>query len=96
MILLLWSWVVTADVSGEVWGGPLNLKQTVEFAVEHSPLVKSARCLQIADLQYKSQVSKMLPSLDITATHGLQNDTPVNPASGLFIHPIPQRRGVVY
>jgi outer membrane protein len=63
----------------------LNLKQTLGYAIEHSPRLLSAKAnLLITEFQHKIQIGKMLPSLDFSTTHGLQNDIPVNTGSGLY------------
>jgi outer membrane protein len=72
-------------LSKQAWCIPFNLRQTVEYATQHSPSVVSAKAtLLITELQYKTQVGKMLPSLDFSATHGLQNNIPINIGNGLY------------
>src|SRR5690242_14984409 len=77
--------ILAALLSKQAWCIPLNLKQAVEYATRHSPSVISAKTsLLITELQYKTQIGKMLPSLDFTASHGFQNNIPINAGSGLY------------
>lgn len=53
-----------------------DLKKTVQFAIENSPAFDSPkRELDIATLEEKSAFARQLPSLDLTATHGPQEDS---------------------
>jgi outer membrane protein TolC len=57
---------------------PLNLAQAIRTAVENSPTIDAAqKTVAINDLQYKSSVAKLLPSVDFTTTDGLQNNIAV-------------------
>jgi len=52
---------------------PFSLKDAIGFAVEHSPVLDSARLSRnVGELQVKSAKAKFLPSLDLTSSHGLQ------------------------
>lgn len=54
-----------------------DLKKSIQFAVEHSPAFDSLkRELSIAKLQKEVALAKMLPSLDLTATHGAFDSKP--------------------
>lgn len=55
----------------------LNLKQTLQYALEHSPLLNTAlRNRTIRDLEVRSAWSKILPSFDVTGSGGLQDGSP--------------------
>jgi outer membrane protein TolC len=63
----------------------LDLHQALALALERSPVYDAARKLQeVRELEYRSAVSKFLPSADASATHGLQtsllgSQNPTNP-----------------
>jgi adhesin transport system outer membrane protein len=55
----------------------LDLKKTIEFALANSPVIDSLRReLSIAVLEEKTATARLLPSLDFTATHGLNDSAP--------------------
>jgi outer membrane protein TolC len=54
-----------------------DLKKAIAFAIENSPTFDSIkRQLSIAQLDEKSAEAKLLPSLDLTATHGILDTSP--------------------
>ncbi len=54
-----------------------DLKTSILFAVENSPSFDSLkRQLNISDLEEKSAAARMLPSLDLKATHGILDASP--------------------
>lgn len=54
-----------------------DLKKTIALAIENSPDFNSnKRKLEIAALQEKTAAARMLPSLDLSATHGIQDASP--------------------
>lgn len=55
----------------------INFREAIDIAVEKSPALSSARSeLNIRDLEYKNSYSLFLPSLDLSATHGLRGSNP--------------------
>jgi outer membrane protein TolC len=64
-----------------------NLKKTIQFAIEHSPALSSSKKnLTISELQYRSSWARLLPSLDLITTHGLENNIPIA-ANNSFLTP---------
>ncbi len=64
---------------------PLTLREAINFALESSPLMDSAKKTRsIRDLEYKSSVAKMLPSLDFATTNGIQNYIPFSSTTTLL------------
>lgn len=58
---------------------PLSLSEAVKYALEHSPVLSSeSHRAEIADLELKNAFSKFLPSLDASATHGIEKASPRN------------------
>lgn len=56
----------------------ISITEAVQFALEHSPRIDSARRFQtLRDLEYRTSVARMLPSLDLNTVHGLQNNIPI-------------------
>jgi outer membrane protein TolC len=56
----------------------LNLEQTVLYAVEHSPSLNSiARQATVSRYERKNTFAAFLPSLDLTANHGIRRDQPL-------------------
>lgn len=54
-----------------------DLKKAIVFAIENSPTFDSIkRQLNISQLDEKSAEAKLLPSLDLTATHGILDASP--------------------
>lgn len=54
-----------------------DLKKTLSFAVERAPAFDNLkRNLDIATLEEKSALARFFPSLDLLATHGLQDQDP--------------------
>ena len=69
-----WSfiWLAFGCPSLPVGATPLSLKEALTFALEHSPDYNTAqRQADIAELQRKNAISSFLPSLDLSAIHGL-------------------------
>lgn len=65
--------LATAVASTEVF----DLKKTIEFAINNSPAFDTLkRDLNIAELEKKSASARFFPSLDLSATHGLQDSSP--------------------
>jgi outer membrane protein len=61
----------------------LTLPEAVRYALEHSPGYDSARKTQsVRALEYKSSFAKLLPSVDLSTTDGLQNNIPIASTSG--------------
>jgi outer membrane protein TolC len=55
----------------------LSLRQAIDIAVEKSPSLSTARSeLNVRDLEYANSYSVFLPSLDLSATHGLRGSNP--------------------
>ena len=55
----------------------VDLKQTVQFAIDHSPEFDSMKQrLALADDEEKSAFYRFFPSLDLTAVHGIQDSQP--------------------
>jgi outer membrane protein TolC len=54
-----------------------DLKKSIQFAIEHSPAFDTLkRQVSIAEFEKKSASARFLPSLDLSATHGLQDSSP--------------------
>lgn len=71
---LLFSFKVFAAV-------PLELRGAIQHAMEHSPTLNTAKKeLEIAKLNKENATARFLPSLDLTSSHGLQDDA-LNPAA---------------
>jgi outer membrane protein len=65
---------------------PLQLKDAVLLALESSPSIDFAKKTHlIRKAEYKNAVFKLLPSLDLTTTHGLQTNIPFGPNSSFYI-----------
>jgi outer membrane protein TolC len=80
---------VLLAIPTNVWASPrfLSLREAVEYTLENSPVFDSARKTQsVRELEYKSALAKILPSLDFTTTNGLQNNIPI--ASTTAANPI--------
>jgi outer membrane protein TolC len=55
----------------------IPFRQAIDIAVEKSPSLSTARSeLNIRDLEYANSYSAFLPSLDLSATHGLRDSNP--------------------
>jgi outer membrane protein TolC len=64
--------------SAEVVSVRLGLKEAVRFALENSPVFDtSQKNFAIKELEFKNSISKLLPSADLSAIHGLQNNIPI-------------------
>ncbi len=73
-VFLCYGTVVKADAPDTK---VFNLKQTILFAISHSPAFDSiTRQLSIARLEEKSADARILPSVDLTATHGILDSSP--------------------
>jgi len=58
-------------------GASYDLKESIRYALEHSPALDSeAQRERIADLERANSVARFFPSLDVTATHGLEKSSP--------------------
>lgn len=71
--------VLSVCVSGysQVTTSSLNLKQAIQYAVEHSPeFISLEKEMKSAGLDEQSAQSKMYPSLDLSATHGINDQSP--------------------
>lgn len=56
---------------------PLTLRDAIRFALERSPeLDASNRASLASGLERKNSASRILPSVDFTATHGIQDSSP--------------------
>jgi len=57
---------------------PLSLRHAIEVAIARSPQLESARRQAEARVfERRSAFAKLLPTLDLAATHGLQNNVPI-------------------
>lgn len=57
----------------------LNLESALQYALENAPSFDSARRTRVyRDLEYKNAVVNFLPSLDLKAVQGLQNNIPLS------------------
>lgn len=55
----------------------LDLRQTIDFALKYSPDFDSNRLnTQVAELEMKNAKANLLPSLDFTSAHGVQDSSP--------------------
>ncbi|OFZ15736.1 MAG: hypothetical protein A2Z20_05225 [Bdellovibrionales bacterium RBG_16_40_8] len=55
----------------------LTLKQAIEYAIQHSHTLNSASHeVFIADFEKENAKSRFLPSLDLTAKHGIEDSSP--------------------
>ena len=69
---------------------PLSLKDSIRFALEHSPQLDTAKRTQaIRELERRNAVAKILPSLDFSTTNGLQNNIPISGTSATLLTPNP-------
>ncbi len=60
----------------------MNLTQAVEYALIHAPTVMiAAQERSIKKIEQKSAFAKLLPSLDLATTNGLENNIPLSRAS---------------
>ncbi|MEK6624543.1 MAG: TolC family protein, partial [Bdellovibrionota bacterium] len=58
-------------------GQKIDLKSAILFATENSPDFDSLkRQLNVSELEQQSAVARLLPSLDLTATHGIKDTSP--------------------
>lgn len=58
---------------------PLNLKQAIDYALEHSPTLNSSvREKSIREMEKENSIASFLPSLDLSATHGFRKTTPIS------------------
>jgi outer membrane protein TolC len=56
---------------------PMSLEQALRYALDHSPALDTARRnREIGDLNLAIANTKFLPSVDVSATHGLQKTDP--------------------
>lgn len=73
---LLWILIFSASsvqAAPERGGHRLDLKAAIQFALIHSPAVDSARRLmEVRGMEHRNAVAGLLPSLDLTSSHGLQ------------------------
>ncbi|MBL7671656.1 MAG: TolC family protein [Bdellovibrionaceae bacterium] len=75
MLISLAGLVQAAERSSEI--EKFDLKKAIAFAVENSPTFDSMkRQLKISQLDEESAEAKLLPSLDLTATHGILDSSP--------------------
>ncbi len=73
ILMLLNSSILLAQPSPESF----DLKKSIQFAIEHSPTFDSLRReLSIAKMQKQVALARILPSLDLTATHGAFDSKP--------------------
>ena len=71
------AWGLNLGSAGTATNRSLGLKEAVEFAIGHSPAFDSLkRQLNIADLQERTATARLLPSLDLSATQGIQDSSP--------------------
>jgi outer membrane protein TolC len=71
--------------SASALSSPLTLRETLRFALENSPTFDSAQKALVArELEYQSAIAKMLPSADLNATQGLQNNIPISSTNTLI------------
>ena len=75
LLYLLVSSTVFAD-STRLNTLPITLKETLQYALEHSPALDTAqRKLSIAENDFSSAKASFAPSLDLSTSHGLQKDS---------------------
>lgn len=81
-----WVWILLLyplAALGE--GTPLTLKSALEYATLHSPNYEAAaKSESIRSLELTNAGSRFLPSLDITATQGLQNNVPIASSASFY------------
>ncbi|MGK5085861.1 TolC family protein [Bdellovibrionota bacterium FG-1] len=59
--------------------GPFTLNAAVRFALENSPAFDTAQKTEaVRELEYRSAITKLLPAVDFSATHGLQNNISIS------------------
>ena len=69
---------------------PLSLKDSVRFALDHSPGFDSAKKTQLVrELERRNSIAKILPSLDLSTTNGLQNNIPISSTNATLLTPNP-------
>lgn len=84
------SWVVFLSAislfySSFLFARTLSYKEAIQYALESSPAVRSAqRTLEIRELEYRTATARFLPSLDLSATHGLQNNFQIGDTTALY------------
>jgi len=62
------------------FAAPYDLKDAIRYAIEHNPTLNSeSQRERIADLERANANARFLPSLDATATHGLEKSSPQKP-----------------
>jgi outer membrane protein TolC len=63
----------------------LTLKDAISLALENSPSHSIAsETIQLRKLEHKNAIFKLLPSLDFTATHGLENNLRLGDLNNLY------------
>src|SRR5262245_28820273 len=59
------------------WGKSLTLKEAVLYGIDHSPsLDSSRRQLAISQMDRRSAIARLLPSLDLSSRNGVQGQSP--------------------
>ena len=85
-VLLLYFFSLVANAAST----PLSLKDTVRFALDHSPGFDSAKKTQLVrELERRNSIAKILPSLDLSTTNGLQNNIPISGTTATLLTPNP-------
>jgi outer membrane protein len=73
---MAFSWLL-ALISIPTFASTFDLHDSAIYAINHSPTLDSSeRNLIISDLNRKNAAAVMLPSLDLTSSHGLQRNYP--------------------
>jgi outer membrane protein TolC len=64
---------------------PLDLPAALQYALEHSPVFQSARLeVEIQERNRKNALARFFPSLDVTATQGIQNQATNGTNPGVY------------
>jgi outer membrane protein TolC len=68
----------------------MNFQEAIALALHHSLAYEQAQKNQsIRDLQYRSSIAKLLPSIDLSTQDGLQNNVPVSSTDSTLYTPNP-------
>lgn len=75
IFMVIDSSISQAFIKNDSTANVLNLKDSVQYAIEHSPSFDSLKkTLNISELEEKSALAKNFPSLDLTTTHGIKDN----------------------
>lgn len=77
LLLLALGLSFSAPVFAALDSEKVSFREAIDIALEKSPSLSTARSeLSIRDLEYTNSYSVFLPSLDLSATHGLRGSNP--------------------